>query len=116
MTSLNHLSSATARNSPQQPATVALAETISNDLVRSGLSSADIGRAWNDTMRRSGDLLRLFDPCDLGLLITRIALALGLKDKNELQRLLRFRRLPPFKLLRNWYYVILRDFPAPRLR
>lgn len=62
--------------------------------------------AWELVMDRYRDLVTLFQGCQLGLLISGASRTLGLQDKAALRRVLENRRLPPFRSLRDWCYVV----------
>lgn len=61
---------------------------------------------WTATMERGRDILPLFEDCRLGLLVSDAARSLGLRDRDDLHKMLANRRLPPFKSFRNWCYVV----------
>ena len=61
---------------------------------------------WRSTIARCADFTRTLDRLDLGLRPGILAHALGMPAASALHKLLRSRRLPPFRLLRNWYYVV----------
>lgn len=62
---------------------------------------------WNArTLCRWPQLFALLDSLDLRLSPRRCATLLGLKSKAELERELRIRRLPRFRLLRDWWYLL----------
>lgn len=62
-------------------------------------------REWDEVMRRCADLLPFFADLRLSVSATQVAAQLGLRRAQGLERLLRERRLPPFRLLRNWIYI-----------
>lgn len=62
-------------------------------------------REWDDVMRRCADLLPFFADLRLSVSATQVATQLGLRRAQGLERLLRERGLPPFRLLRNWIYI-----------
>ena len=70
------------------------------------IALAVVTQQWEWVMERGRDLVPLFDKCKMGLTITVVARAMGLRDKSALKHLLVARRLPPFKLFRNWCYVV----------
>jgi len=57
-------------------------------------------------MAACAPLLPLWASVDLTLSARRAAHAMGLHDSDELRDWLRERGLPPYLLLRNWYYVV----------
>ncbi len=61
---------------------------------------------WDAVMCRCGEVLPLFQECRLSLRSPQAATKLGLTGREQLQKLLVNRRLPPFQLLRNWVYVV----------
>jgi len=61
---------------------------------------------WNLVLERIGDLRPLFDEVRLSLRQTQVAHLLALPNIDALRRVLRARRLPDFRLLRDWYYVV----------
>lgn len=70
------------------------------------LTSSEVDEAWAAVMDRASDMLPMLKSCDLGMTISRAATSLGMKSSQELRRLLVARRLPPYKELRNWCYVV----------
>lgn len=66
----------------------------------------DASDEWTETMERGREILPLFEDCRLGLLVSDAARSLGLRDRDDLHKMLANRRLPPFKSFRNWYYVV----------
>lgn len=60
---------------------------------------------WELVIARIGQLEPVLRPVDLSLSAQGAALALGLENSSSLSRWLRSRHLPPFKSLRDWYYV-----------
>ena len=62
---------------------------------------------WEKTVGQFADLAALFADIRLSLSQTQAAAALGLPNADALRRLLLKRRLPPYRLLRDWYYVSL---------
>ncbi len=66
----------------------------------------DIDRAWAEVMQRCADLLPFFVETRLDLSATRVAIQMGVRRAQGLERMLRTRRLPPFRSLRNWIYIV----------
>lgn len=66
----------------------------------------DMERAWIDVMQRCADLMPFFADSRLDVSATQVARQLGVRRAQGLERLLRMRGLPPFRLLRNWIYIV----------
>ncbi len=67
----------------------------------------DVKRQWTACVARFADLLVFFATLKLSVSETQVALAMGLPNADALRRLLMKRELPPFSLLRDWYYVVI---------
>lgn len=67
---------------------------------------APIEARWTACLLRFADLLPFFASLRLKVSETQVARAMGLPNADTLRRLLRKRGLPPFRLLRDWYYVV----------
>jgi len=67
----------------------------------------DIERQWKETLSRFTELHPLFAELRLDVTAKRAASHLGLADSRALSAWLRGRHLPPFKILRDWYFVVL---------
>lgn len=65
-----------------------------------------LGGTWRSTIARCADFTGMLDRLDLGLRPGLLAHGLGMPSASALHKLLRSRRLPPFRLLRDWYYVV----------
>ena len=63
--------------------------------------------SWKEVTGRMGGLTLALDQLQLGFDARSAAQELMLEDTRDLARWLRARRLPPYMLLRNWYYVAL---------
>ena len=63
-------------------------------------------RQWADVMHRGIDLLPFFAETRLNVSASRVARAIGVRRAQGLAQLLRKRELPPFKLFRNWIYIV----------
>ena len=61
---------------------------------------------WVACLARFAELLPFFASLRLKVSETQVALAMGLPNADALRRLLIKRGLPPFRLLRDWYYVV----------
>lgn len=61
---------------------------------------------WAAIQSRWPELFDHFRECDLGLRAALLAPILGLESPHALETELRMRRLPPFRLLRNWCYLV----------
>lgn len=61
---------------------------------------------WTVFLERAGPMLVLMEDPSLGLNETSAAHRLGVYDRLGLAAWLQSRRLPSFRLLRNWYYVV----------
>ncbi|WP_396215652.1 hypothetical protein [Gemmatimonas sp.] len=61
---------------------------------------------WSVTLQRLGPLQPILEQLSLRLTATGAARSIGLRSPSELRRWLTDRRLPPFQLLRDWYYVV----------
>ena len=61
---------------------------------------------WEAVMTRCGALLPPFAEVRLNVNAKGVADALGLRNADALRKLLVARRLPPFRMLRDWCYVV----------
>jgi hypothetical protein len=68
--------------------------------------SSDDDAEWHKVIEACGPLPSLWASVDLTLSSRRAAHALGVRDSDALREWLRERRLPPYLVLRNWYYVV----------
>lgn len=71
----------------------------------SELGADDLVSRWELVIARTGLLEPVLQRIDLSLSAQRAALEVGMESGQALTRWLRSRHLPPFKLLRDWYYV-----------
>lgn len=69
--------------------------------------AANIQRWWSEYVARFSELHSLFADLRLNVTAKRAAAFLGLADSRALEHWLRKRRLPPFRILRDWYYLVL---------
>ena len=67
---------------------------------------ADISAQWDATLALCGDLLPYLAELRLSVSATQVATAMRLPNADALRRLLLKRRLPPFRVLRDWYYLV----------
>lgn len=56
--------------------------------------------------RRDNVLASLLDQCDLALTSRHAAAKSGFASASELERFLRHSGLPPYRLLRDWWYLV----------
>ena len=70
------------------------------------LDDADIAGRWERTVARFVDLLPFFADVRLSMSETQAAYGLGLANADALRRWLLKRHLPPYRVLRDWYYVV----------
>ena len=68
--------------------------------------NADATEQWREIRVRLGALAELFAELRLGVTVADACAALGVTDRGALSRELAHRRLPPFRLLKNWCQVI----------
>jgi hypothetical protein len=68
--------------------------------------SSDDDAEWHKVIEACGPLPSLWASVDLTLSSRRAAHAIGVRDSDALREWLRERRLPPYLVLRNWYYVL----------
>lgn len=61
---------------------------------------------WNDVMRRGADVVPHFADVRLQVTAGMVAVSMGLTGAGVLRKLLRERRLSPFREFRNWIYVL----------
>ncbi len=61
---------------------------------------------WLELRVRMGALAELFAELRLAVTVADACAALGVSDRGELSRELARRRLPPFRLLKNWFQVV----------
>ena len=61
---------------------------------------------WAAVEMRMGELAQVFGAIELGRSKASVARAVGLSTSSDLTRWLRVQRLPPYRLLRNWYIVV----------
>ena len=61
---------------------------------------------WSSIQQRLGPLQPILELLNLRLTATGAARSIGLQSPSELRRWLTERRLPPFRLLRDWYYLV----------
>jgi hypothetical protein len=61
---------------------------------------------WAAVEMRMGELAQVFGAIELGRSKASVARAVGLSTASDLTRWLRVQRLPPYRLLRNWYIVV----------
>ena len=66
-----------------------------------------VKRQWTACLAQFADLLVFFATLKLAVSETQVALAMGLSNPDALRRLLMKHKLPPFSLLRDWYYVVI---------
>lgn len=62
--------------------------------------------SWRELKSSIGPLAALLDKVDLAVTARRAAHALQLRDSAALHTWLLTRGLPPYRLLRDWYYVV----------
>ena len=67
---------------------------------------ADAAEQWRALRVRLGALAELFAELRLGVTVTDACAALGVADRDALSRELAHRRLPPYRLLKNWCQVV----------
>lgn len=72
---------------------------------RSETLDETLASRWESVIARIGPLAPVLQRIDLSLSARQAALEIGLKDSLSLNRWLRSRHLPPFRSLRDWYYV-----------
>jgi len=65
-----------------------------------------IKQQWAEFVPRFGELHQLFENTQLGITAEHAMAHLRLADSLAIKKWLEARRLPPFKLLRNWYYLV----------
>lgn len=65
-----------------------------------------IEKEWMATRERFATFLPQLDKLDLSVTSSVIARAIGLANSKSLTIVLRTLRLPPFRTLRDWYYVV----------
>ncbi len=65
-----------------------------------------IEQRWRETIQRFAELRPLLDETRLGVTAKDAAEYLGLETEGALREWLKKRWLPPFKYLRQWYYVV----------
>lgn len=75
-------------------------------LLDAGAQSRDVDRYWLELRLRMGPLAELFAELRLAVTVADACEALGLPGRAELSRELARRRLPPFRLLKNWFQVV----------
>ena len=68
--------------------------------------NADATEQWREIRVRLGALAELFAELRLGVTVADACAALGVADRDALSRALAHRRLPPFRLLKNWCQVV----------
>ena len=68
--------------------------------------NADAAEQWREIRVRLGALAELFAELRLGVTVADACAALGVADRDALSRALAHRRLPPFRLLKNWCQVL----------
>ncbi|WP_309670834.1 hypothetical protein [Gemmatimonas sp.] len=61
---------------------------------------------WVELRVRMGALAELFAKLRLAVTVADACAALGVSDRRELSRELSRSRLPPFRLLKNWFQVV----------
>ena len=66
----------------------------------------EVDEQWREICIRLGALTELFAELRLGVTVADACAALGVTDRGALSRELAHRRLPPFRLLKNWCQVI----------
>jgi hypothetical protein len=71
-----------------------------------GVDAKDIERRWLETLARMSELVPMLESIDLKLRATGVAKQLQLRDAAALRQWLAARELPPFQLVRDWYYVV----------
>lgn len=69
------------------------------------LTDEVVDTTWKYVLGTCPELLARFDALDLRLSATRAAAAMGMRDGAFLERWLRGRSVPRFRVLRDWYYV-----------
>lgn len=69
-------------------------------------ATADAEIEWQSVMARCHDLLPYFAELQLNVTATRVACSLGIARADALRALLIGRRLPPFRVMRDWYYIV----------
>jgi len=68
--------------------------------------SSDADTEWSMVMAACGPLPSLWASVDLTLSCRRAADALGVRNSDALRDWMRVRRLPPYRTLRDWYFVV----------
>jgi hypothetical protein len=61
---------------------------------------------WAAVLDRASEILPCFADLRLDMRATVVATILGLERSDQLGRWLRRHKLPPFRLLRNWIYIV----------
>lgn len=61
---------------------------------------------WLELRVRMGALAELFAELRLAVTVADACATIGVADRSELSRDLARRRLPPFRLLKNWFQVL----------
>ena len=70
------------------------------------LTASEIERQWQVVEDRMGRLVPILRDLRLGRTASETATAMGLRDAASLTRELARRQLPPYRLLRNWYLLV----------
>lgn len=70
------------------------------------LNESVVGSVWDYVERSCPELLALFDELDLNLTAPTAGKALHFADGAAFARWLSRHELPPYHILRNWWYVV----------
>ena len=71
-----------------------------------GYGDDEVEMHWLELRVRMGAMVELFVELRLAVTVADAGAALGVTDRGELSRELARRRLPPFRLLKNWFQVV----------
>lgn len=66
----------------------------------------EVALHWLELQVRMGALAELFAELRLAVTVADACATIGVADRSELSRELARRRLPPFRLLKNWFQVV----------
>lgn len=66
----------------------------------------DVDARWEAKLRQLAPLLSAFDELRLGFNESDAARTLGVRDVRALRAWLAQQRLPPYRQLRDWYYIV----------
>ena len=72
----------------------------------SPVSLGDTDGSWSHALRDVESFVRIWAELDLRLSTHRAALLLGFRSSDALHEWLTTHDLPPYLVLRNWYYVV----------